>query len=248
MAGGERIRLEVALRREEAAVSGERGFIAVIDVLRATSTIATALAAGARRVLPVASTEEALALRAADPARLLAGEREAHPIPGFDFGNSPAALLDPRVAGRELVLTTTNGSRALAWAVQQGPRFEVAALALVNAAAVARAITERAPDCIHLLCSGTEGRFSLDDAYVAGAAIDALQRGPLGVRLFLPDAAQAVLAVYRSAPDTPFSVFAASAAGQNLLRKGYRADVEFCARRDVFDVAPLWRDGALQPG
>ncbi len=242
-----RILLDVGLRREEAAVLSERGLIAVIDVLRATSTIATALAAGARRVVPVESAEAALALRAAAADRLLAGERGAHPIPGFDFGNSPAALLDLRVTGQELVLTTTNGSRALAWAGQQGPHFEVAALALVNTGAVVRVIAERAPQSVYLLCSGTEGRFSLDDAYVAGAAVEALQGGPLGARLILTDAAHAALAVYRSAPDRPFAVFAASAAGQNLLRKGYRADVEFCARRDVFDVAPFWRDGALQP-
>lgn len=240
-----RIQVDVGLRRQEAMLPSGAVFVAVIDVLRATSTIVTALAAGAARVIPVDSLEAALALRAADERRLLAGERGAQPIPGFDFGNSPAALLDLRVTGQEVVLTTTNGSRALAWAVGQGGAVTVVALALVNTGAVVRAAIERAPDSIYLLCSGTEGRVSLDDLYVAGAAIDALQNGPLGVRLEASDAAKTALAVYRSAPQHPYAVLASAAAGRNLLRKGYRADVEFCARRDIFDVVPLWREDAL---
>jgi len=242
----ETIPLDVCWRREDAEPPAGAAVVAVIDVLRATSTMTTALAAGAAGVLAVDSPEEALALRAADPSRLLAGERGAHPIPGFDTGNSPAGMLIPGVAGRQVVLATTNGSRALAWAALHARH--VLAVSLLNVTAVAAAtaadVAGGRADAVYILCSGTEGAFSLDDAYVAGALADLLV-GPAPTRWNCSERARAALWMYRGAPGAPFSALAETGPGRSLLRKGYRADVEFCARRDAFSVVPRLRDGML---
>lgn len=216
--------------------------VAVIDVLRATSTIVTALAAGAASVRPVDSAAEALALRASTPGCLLAGERGALPIPGFDYGNSPATLLNADVPGKQLVLATTNGSRALALA---GQRTEsVTALSLLNVEAVAASCAAARPESLYVLCSGTEGRFSADDAYVAGALLvrlDALMSGGYA----WTETARAAAWLYRGAPEPAFAALAASGPGQSLIGKGFRADVEFCAQRDAFALTPWLRDGRL---
>lgn len=216
--------------------------VAVIDVLRATSTIVTALAAGAASVRPVDSAAEALALRESTPGCLLAGERGALPIPGFDYGNSPATLLHAGVAGKQLVLATTNGSRALALA---GQRTEsVTALSLLNVEAVAASCAAARPESLYVLCSGTEGRFSADDAYVAGALLvrlDALMSGGYA----WTETARAAAWLYRGAPEPAFAALAASGPGQSLVGKGFRADVEFCAQRDAFALTPWLRDGRL---
>jgi 2-phosphosulfolactate phosphatase len=249
---GSDIVVDVAFRWEDARAPAGPALVGVIDALRATSTIVTALAAGAASVLPVETVEEAFGLRTADPRRLLAGERGAHPIPGFDFGNSPAALAHAGavLVGRQLVLTTTNGTRAVAWAVRhtrdQRGGGQVTALALLNVGAWAMLARAVSPERIYLLCSGTEGGFALDDAYVAGAAIEGLLGGPLGPRLRLSEAGLVALHVFRAAADRAYDVFCAAAAGRNLLRKGYGADVAFCARRDAYRVVPVWRDGALR--
>jgi len=234
--------VDVYWRREDAQPPAGPALIVVIDVLRATSTITTALAAGAASVMAVDGPAEALLLRASDPARLLAGERAAHPLPGFDFGNSPAAMLTPAVSGRQVVLATTNGSRALAWAARQAE--DVLALSLLNVSAVAAAVVAAAPEALYILCAGTEGRFSLDDAYVAGALLDALEAvGQAGTEW--TDAARAALWTYRGAPERPFAALAATGPGRSLIGKGYRADVEFCAQRDAFAVVPRLRAGVL---
>ena len=217
----------------------------MIDVLRATSTIVTALAAGATAVRAVDTVEEAEALRHADPRRLLGGERHLKPLPSFDFGNSPASYLSPQVRDRELILSTTNGTRALAWAAATKAR--VLALALLNVSAVASTLLDPAPAHVLLLCAGVQGRIGWDDAYVAGALLERLISA--GLTVDLGETAQVVHWLYMGASTgtTPFDALAATDPGQQLIAAGYRADVEFCARRDAFDVVPVWSaDGVLR--
>ncbi len=141
----------------------------VIDVIRATSTICQALAAGYERVFCAAEVEEARALRDALGAGVLGGERHAVRPTGFDLGNSPREYLDP--IAETLVLSTTNGTRAVVAAAQRCERVYVASL--LNLSAVVEA-ARAAGDDVVVVCAGVQGTLALDDAFVAGRIVDEL--------------------------------------------------------------------------
>jgi 2-phosphosulfolactate phosphatase len=214
--------------------------VAVVDCLRATTTIAAALAAGAVAVVPMEEEEEARA-EAARRGALLAGERHCLPPPGFDLGNSPRDFVPAAVGGREVVLWTTNGSRALAAAAKCGT--EILAFALVNAAATADHIRRSGCRRLAVVCAGTVGRFALDDAFAAGALL-----ARLGTESALePDEpAAAALLLHRGGQSDPRAALEASRAAANLRRAGLGEDVAFAARPDALEVVAAWRDGALR--
>src|SRR5271165_3967965 len=148
------------------------GLAVVIDVLRATTTIVHALAAGCADVRPCAEVDEARQL--ADGMRagrvLLGGERGGEPLPGFDLGNSPGAYTAQRCKGCTIVLTTTNGTRALHRAAEAS---RVLIAGFVNYSAVCEQLRLDARP-VHIICSGTEGEVSLEDTILAGALVDFL--------------------------------------------------------------------------
>src|ERR671916_2431553 len=160
------MRVHVAFVPDEAA-SAPTGI--VVDVLRATSTIAQALASGYRRVLCVSELDDARALRAELPDSVVGGERNAIRIDGFDVGASPREFLEPRA--ETLILSTTNGTRSIVTAAERCD--EVLLGSLLNLAAVAAAARERGED-VTLLCAGYTGGFALDDAYCAGRIVQLL--------------------------------------------------------------------------
>ena len=234
------MRVELVFTREAVAeLDLEGAAAAVVDCLRATTTIAAALAAGARSVLPVA-TEAAARDLAARGGLLLAGERRCLPPDGFDLGNSPASFTPARVAGRQIVLWTTNGSRALAAAAERAA--SVVAFALVNAAAVARHLGRQRPARLVVVCAGTEGHFALDDTYAAGALLARLRSW---TPLDCDDRATAALLTYRAAADRPLPVLAGTGAAARLRAHGLFDDVRFAARPDALASVPDWRDGRL---
>ena len=205
----------------------------VIDVIRATSTIVTALAHGADGIRPVASVAEAEQLKAERPARLLAGERHGRPLPGFDLGNSPLAVTPETVAGREIILTTTNGTQALA--ACHGARA-IGTASLLNLTATADWLRALGPPWI-LLCAGFEGDFGLDDAIVAGALAEALGES------------DPFMALYRSVRGDLAATLLGSQAGRELVKIGLQDDVPFCAERDRYNLVPiLGQDGLLRSG
>ncbi|TML56684.1 MAG: 2-phosphosulfolactate phosphatase [Actinobacteria bacterium] len=159
------MRVHVAFTPSEAATA-ELGI--VVDVVRATSSIAQALAAGYRRVLCCAEVDQARALRASLDDAVVGGERDAVRIEGFDLGASPRELLEPRA--ETLVLSTTNGTRAILAAAERCD--EVVLGSLLNLDAVARAA--RATGDVAILCAGFKGGFAFDDAYCAGRIVAAL--------------------------------------------------------------------------
>jgi len=193
-----------------------------VDVLRASSTICAALAAGFDAVECVAEVEDALARRG--DGVLLAGERDCVRIDGFDLGNSPAEVAAEARAGR-LVLSTTNGTRLLVAAAEHSGRVLVGSLA--NLAAVAAAARALAPEHVAILCAGVEGAFALDDAYCAGRLVELLG----GER---SDSAVAAAALAAAEPDA----LARSSSAANLRRVGLDADVAWCAVEDRLGVVP----------
>jgi 2-phosphosulfolactate phosphatase len=194
----------------------------VIDVIRATSTIVTALARGATGVQPVASVAEAEVLKEQNRGALLAGERGGKPLPGFDLGNSPHEMTSGRVKGRRIILTTTNGTQALA--ACQGARAIVTA-SLLNLGAVAARLREMGPPWL-ILCAGYEGQFGLDDAIVAGALAGAL------------DQDHAMVSLYHSVRNDLAAALLGSCAGQELRKIGMENDVPFCAQINLFPLVP----------
>jgi 2-phosphosulfolactate phosphatase len=197
----------------------------VVDVLRATSTIVQALASGYERVLCCAEVDEARALRAARGDGVLAGERLCVRIPGFDLGNSPREFTNP--GGATVILTTTNGTRAIVTAAARCER--VFAGSLLNFDAVVSAARE-AGDDVAVICAGVEGEFAMDDAYCAGRLAEALAGEAT-------DAAEAAMRIARSFA-SPVEGLAASRSARNLEDGGLVEDVEWCARESVCDVVP----------
>ena len=212
------MKVHVAFIPDEAA-SAPTGI--VVDVIRATSTIAQALSSGYRRVLCVAEIEQARALRAELSDSVVGGERDAVRIDGFDVGASPREFLEPRA--ETLILSTTNGTRTIVTAAERCD--EVLIGSLLNLAAVVRAATERGED-VAVICAGYKGAFAFDDAYCAGRLVQALE----GERT---DAAVAAALLADAFPD-PLDGINARTYGP----PGLEEDIAFCARESVLEVVP----------
>jgi 2-phosphosulfolactate phosphatase len=216
------VRVHVAFTPAE-AVSAPTGI--VVDVLRATSTIAQALAAGYRHVLSCSEIEEAEALRE-EAGGLLAGERACVRIPGFDLGNSPREFLEP--LAETVILTTTNGTRALVAAAGRCER--VLAGSLLNLGAVVDAARAKDGD-VAIVCAGVQGELALDDAYCAGRIVELLGGEPT-------DGAEAAVRLRRSFRSGEEGLRASQSA-RNLLAAGLESDIAWCARESVLDVVPV---------
>ncbi|WP_258360667.1 2-phosphosulfolactate phosphatase [Moorella sulfitireducens (nom. illeg.)] len=215
--------------------------IIVIDVLRATTTIAVALASGCLEVIPVLTPEEAIEMRErlGDERVLLGGERNALKIPGFDLGNSPMEYTPEVVGGKRLIMTTTNGTRAIRRAA--GGR-QVFLGALVNAPAVAGQAAAAEGD-ITIICAGTRDRFSLEDFLAAGFLVDRLAGQG---QFILRDGALAARDYYYLHRDNLLAAMKGSFHGRLLMDLGLEADVEFCSRVGAIDVVPVYGGGIIK--
>jgi 2-phosphosulfolactate phosphatase len=214
--------------------------VVVIDVLRATTTVITALAHGAKAVIPAATSEEAvrLASNLEKDGVLLAGERKSVKIEGFALGNSPREMTAAAVTGKTIVLSTTNGTPALVAAQGGDP-------VLVGAPANFKAVVARAREVLAqrgelvIVCAGREKQFAVEDAYTAGRLVKAVKRGVRPVAL--NDAATAAVAL--TAAYAGWSeALAASEAARLLAEVDLAEDVHFAAKPDRFDVVPTYAD------
>ena len=245
------------------------GVVVVIDVLRASTTITTALAAGASEVIPCAEVEQARsiaanvgrgterAMAASSESRrvaavshpiasaLLGGERGGLPIAGFDLGNSPSEYTAKTVAGRTIVFTTTNGTQALSICTAAE---RVLIGAFVNFSAVAAELTGELP--IHLLCAGTRGQITREDVLFAGALTERLT-GPIVEQAAMNDEARIAREVWRQAmgdvrPPGPRAnqrlgeVLRDCQGGRNLIGVGLEHDIDDAAEVDRFDFVPVF--------
>jgi 2-phosphosulfolactate phosphatase len=214
--------------------------VVVLDVLRATSTIVEALAAGARALYPVAEVEEALRLAntLGRDEVLLSGERKALAIDGFDLGNSPGDFTAERVGGKLIVMSTTNGTGAL---VAAGVASRVIVGSWLNLTAVVDYLERTAAEPV-FLCAGRGGKFALEDAVCAGTIAAALmERSDPDADWELNDGAMAALAMALRYPD-PDELFRETAAGKQIVEVGLREDLAFCALTDRHDVVPVLND------
>ncbi|PYP34990.1 MAG: 2-phosphosulfolactate phosphatase [Gemmatimonadetes bacterium] len=214
--------------------------VVVIDALRATTTVVTAIANGAKAVIPAATSEEAvrLASNLEKDGVVLAGERKSVKIAGFALGNSPREMTPAAVAGKTIVLATTNGTPALV-STQGGDPVLVGAPANFKALAErARALLAERGD-LAIVCGGREKQFALEDAYTAGRLVKAIRKGIR--KLELNDAARGALALVDEFDDWAEALKASEAARQ-LADADLAEDVEFAARPDRFGVVPVYAD------
>lgn len=215
----------------------------VFDVLRATSTLLTAFAHGARRIVPVSTIEEARRQHFIEGTdALLGGERAGVRIEGFNLGNSPREYTREAVEGRVIISTTTNGTVALRACAVAG---ETVAGALLNLDALAAHLLRRERPVEHLLlvCAGTGERFALEDGYAAGALLDRLLPGGAGAEC--DDASLAMWMLARSVTD-PLRLLQAAENGRRLIQIGLGADVEWCARLGRWLYVATLGTGGLQ--
>ena len=216
--------------------------VVVIDVLRATSTIVTALAAGAKAVVPAASSDEAVRLTSnlEKNGIVLAGERRMLKIEGFALGNSPREMTRDAVAGKTLFLATTNGTPALLAAQGGDPVLVAAALNFSAVAERARNLFAERGELV-IICAGREKQFALEDAYTAGRLIKAVKKGVPPKKLMLNDAAQVSLDLAAQQGGW-LDAFGASDAARQLNEVGLGDDVTFCAQPDRLAIVPIYAD------
>jgi len=222
----------------------------VFDVLRATSTMVTALGNGAAAILPVAEISEALRVRERQPAVLLAGERDGVRIEGnltggvsFDLGNSPREFTANRVKGNTIAMTTTNGTRALracasASAVLLG--------SFLNLRATAEFIENQDPAHLLLVCSGTLDQAAYEDLLGAGALCDLVWASYSGGAV--ADSAHIARRLFRLEQNDLLGAVSQSRNARRLMaHPDLRDDVPFCLQRDLFGlVGELGKDGAVR--
>lgn len=213
----------------------------VIDVIRATTTLAVMFEQGAARVLVAETVEQAQAAAEKLPGWLLCGERNVKPLPGFDYGNSPVQFSRLDLSGRELILTTTNGTRAFYACPEHSIRL---AGSFYNARAVtakALALAQQHSSNISIVCSGEFGRFALDDAICAGYLALELQRQykehPHVTYLQVDESVHAAISLYSAYPVPRLIEHSQSA--QSVIMAGLPEDVTFCLQKSMGTSVPV---------
>jgi len=213
----------------------------VIDVLRATSTIVAALDAGVAGIIPSETVMEARALQR--PGDIMAGERFGRKIAGFELGNSPGDFNTSAYKGKRIILTTTNGTRAL----QKALRAEaILAGSLTNASACAAAAARYGRDIV-ILCAGSHDEFALEDGLCAGLLIDRLQANSTNP-IDMDDFGAAMLGLYHNSANRAVQTLLASTTGKRLSKLGFGEDIERCALIDSSITVPRLQGDMLITG
>lgn len=214
----------------------------VVDTLRATTTICTALANGARGVIPVESIDEAMRLTQTLERKevLLAGERHSIRVEGFDLGNSPLEMTEAVVQGKTLVMTTTNGTRAVLATTGAASVYLASAVNLATVGEVARTAAATAEGFL-VLCAGRASAFALEDAYTAGRLILEALDGRRH-RKGLNDAALVSVDLARRYGTRWLRPLFLSAAGRDLRERGFQEDVIEAASESRYAVLPVFAD------
>lgn len=211
----------------------------VLDIFRATSSIVTAFANGCKAIVPVLSIAEGQSLVDQKESCLLAGERHSLKIDGFDFGNSPLEFSEARVKGRQIIMTTTNGTVAIR---STEGAFQTLIGSFLNATAVCEQAQTYEKDIV-IVCAGTERKFSLEDALCAGLLVETLRDG--NSEAVLSDSAYAALLMYSQAKDGLTALAIEGKNGKRLCELNREDDVDYCLQREIFDVVPAYRNGMI---
>ena len=208
----------------------ENSIVVVIDILRATSSITYGIENGAEAIIPVMNVEDCL--NYADKGYLLAAERNGEVVEGYDFGNSPFSYTVEKVAGQTIVLTTTNGTKAMHLAQERAHQVIVASF--LNLTSVCDYLKKENKDVL-LLCAGWKDNFNLEDTLFAGAVVQQLQNDfTVG-----DDSSVAALDMYNLAKDDLRKYLKKSSHNHRLVKLNIEEDVQFCLKLDVCATIPV---------
>lgn len=216
--------------------------VVVVDVLRATSTIITALYNGCKEVIPVAEIEEAvrIAKNYEKDTFILGGERNAEKIEGFHLSNSPWEYSKDQVEDKTVLITTTNGTKAITKAADAK---EVVLASFINITAICDYVAALGHD-IALICAGTSGQFSADDILVAGAFISGLHNK--GISLVLDDLGMTAEFMYEQSKDDLHGILSKTRHYSELKKLGLTRDLEDCLKLDTTPIVPIYSDGVVR--
>ena len=236
------VSLEFIARDAGKAVS--RGdLVIVIDVLRTTTSIITAMSNGAKSIIPTETLSQAYQLHRRHPNYLLIGERNGCGPRGFDFGNSPQELTSKQIRGKNLIITTTNGTKALTGSTQAK---WVLSGAFLNAAAIAKKavdISNEQQVGVSFVLAGEEDRFSFEDFVCAGAIVEGFPRS----HAHLSDETLGAMAAFKQIRSNLCENIAKGEHARRLIELGLRKDIEFSCQIDIYDVIPLYANGRIRP-
>jgi 2-phosphosulfolactate phosphatase len=211
--------------------------VVVVDILRATSCMTTALAYGITSIIPVASLEEGRAFKSADV--YTAGERDGKKVDGFDLGNSPFEYMEDYLKGKSIGFTTTNGTQAIVKSL--GAR-EIIVGSFLNLSTVVDYL-KKSPNSVLVVCAGWKGKFNLEDTLFAGALVELL-KDDMAPECDAPLAAQAL---YNHAKTNMVDFLKNSSHVKRLARLGIEKDIVYCLTPDQYNVLPILKDGVLVP-
>ena len=214
--------------------------VVVIDMLRATSVITTAIMNGCKEVIPTLTVEEAFEKRdeLGKENCILGGERKAIKVEGFDFSNSPLEYTEEKIKGKSIVLSTTNGTRTLTSCLSADKIYVGSVL---NAAAIAKRLVEDNKDVV-IVNSGTNGQFSMDDYICTGFILKELI--DLTSKVYLSDIAKASLSAYKSSPDITSYIKDARHYGV-MMNLNLQKDLKYCVQKNITKVVPQYTDGHI---
>ncbi len=218
--------------------------VVIIDVLRATSVMVTALNNGCKNVIPVREVEEAMSLAEQDRENnLLGGERDGIKIEGFHFSNSPLDYTKEAVEGKTLIMTTTNGTRAIK--NSEGADMILIA-AMINGRAVAEKLMELKKDVV-FVNAGTYGQFSMDDFITCGYIVSCMKETLeyKGDHISLSDIAITAQYIYEANPDI-FSFVEKADHYKRLQRLNCNEDLTYCFTKDIVDIVPMYEANELK--
>jgi 2-phosphosulfolactate phosphatase len=216
----------------------EGTIVVVVDIFRATSAMVTAFHHGAKAIIPVSTIKEAKAFKA--KGFLAGGERNGEVVDGFAFGNSPFSYMSEEIRGREIALTTTNGTRAINIAAKQADSIVIGSF--LNLGALAEWVVPQGKDVV-ILCAGWRDRFNMEDSLFAGALTNLLL---ISGKFYSDcDSANASSLVYRSARRNPLRFLSSCSHRKRLAHLHLEKDVEYCLQTDITTVVPVLNNGEL---
>jgi 2-phosphosulfolactate phosphatase len=215
--------------------------VVVIDVLRASSTIVTALMNGAKAIIPVGDMGEAskIAQNVDSKNYLLCGEKDGVTIDGYDLGNSPAEYTNETVGGKRLIFNTTNGTKAIKKSLGSS---DVYIASFLNVGAVVKALVNDERDIV-LICAGWKGRLSFEDMLLAGNIIHLLGDGQLPENT--RDGAKVAFGLFDKYGDNITAVVHQSNHAERLRALNISSDIDYCCQIDITDILPRLKEGMI---
>lgn len=214
----------------------EKSIVVVIDILRATSSITYGIDNGATAIIPVSNVEDCL--KYSDKGYLLAAERNGEVVEGYDFGNSPFSYTKEKVAGKTIVLTTTNGTKAMHMAQERAHQVVVGSF--LNLTALANWLKVQDKDVL-LLCAGWKDKFNLEDTLFAGAMVNMLRQD----FVHFDDSCVAAEDMYLLAKGDLRTYLRKSSHSHRLEQLNIEEDVQFCLKQDLCQTIPVLKGEQL---